>query len=215
MYVEVLVASERELSPSQEADWLSDLSPARQEQIGRWPVRRDRHRSLIASRLLLAGLRRLGHPRSVLATLRHPQGARPTLDLPVDFSLSHCDGRIAAAVCTGGPVGIDVEKVAALQASDFPLYLNAAERAWAGSCALRFCSVWTRKEAVVKAAGSAGFASLPEVDTSPADDRATFAGRVWRTVPLNVGAGHVAHVASADRDDLALAVEHLPAEALL
>ena len=31
-----------------------------------------------------------------------------------------------------GPVGVDVEALGALQASDFTLYLNAAERAWAG-----------------------------------------------------------------------------------
>ena len=194
---------------------MSELSPTRQAQIGRWPMRRDRHRSLLASRLLLAQLRRLGHPKSALATLRYPARARPTLALPLDFSLSHCDGRIAAAVSTEGPVGIDVERIEPLEAGDFALYLNAAERAWAGASARRFCTVWTRKEAVAKAAGTPGFTSLPTVDTSAGSDRAIFAGRLWRTMPLAVGAGHVGHLASADRDDLAVTVEQLPAEALL
>jgi len=215
MAVSVLVTSESELSPSREAEWLSDLPPARRAQIGRWTSRRDRHRSLLASRLLLEQLRRLGHPRSALATLRYEQRGRPTLDLPLAFSLSHCDGRIAAAVSTEGPVGIDVEKIEPLQAGDFALYLNAAERLWAGRSARRFCAIWTRKEAVAKAAGSAGLPSLPSVDTSDADDVATFAGRRWRTTPLALGAGHVGHVASADRHDLRLTVEQLPAETLL
>jgi 4'-phosphopantetheinyl transferase len=215
MPVSVLVTSESELSRSQEAEWLSDLPPARRARIGSWTLRRDRHRSLLASRLLLEQLRRLGHPRSALATLRYPQRGRPSLELPLAFSLSHCDGRIAAAVCTEGPVGIDVEKIEPLQAGDFELYLNAAERRWAGASARRFCMIWTRKEAVAKAAGSAGLASLPAVDTSEGADHAIFAGRRWRTLPLDVGAGHVAHVASAEPSDLRVTVEQLPAEALL
>ena len=215
MYVKVLVAPESELSPAQEAEWLNDLSPTRQAQIGRWTIRRDRHRSLLAGRLLLLQLRRLGHPRSVLATLRYPEHARPTLDLPLSFSLSHCDGRVAAAISTEGLIGIDVEKIEALEAGEFRLYLNDAERAWAGTSARRFCTVWTRKEAVAKAAGTTGFASLPAVDTSAGADRASFAGRLWRTLPVDVGASHVGHVASADCDDLSVTVEHLPVDALL
>jgi 4'-phosphopantetheinyl transferase len=112
-------------------------------------------------------------------------------------------------------VGIDIEKIEPLEACDFPRYLNAAERAWAGSSARRFCTVWTRKEAVAKAAGTAGLACLPAVDTRAGDDRASYAGRLWRTVPLALGAAHVGHVATADRAGLAVTVEQLPAEALL
>jgi len=153
MSVAVLVTCELELSPSLESEWLNDLPPARRAQIGRWPERRDRQRSLLASRLLLAHLRRLGHPPSALATLRYPPRSRPTLDLPLHWSLAHCDGRIVAAASTGSPVGVDVEELGRLQAGDFALYLNAAERAWAGRSARRFYSLWTRKEALAKATG--------------------------------------------------------------
>ena len=214
MSVSVLVTSELELSPSLESEWLNDLPPARRAQIGRWPERRDRRRSLLASRLLLAQLRRLGHPASALSTLRYPPRSRPTLDLPLHWSLSHCAGRIVAAVSTGGPVGVDVEALADLQACDFALYLNAAERAWAGRSPRRFYALWTRKEAVAKAAGTNGLPSLPAVDTTAGPRRAAFAGRIWRTAPLALGAGHVGHVATADLD-VAVTFEHLPAEALL
>lgn len=214
MFVCVLFTCESELSPALETAWLNDLPAARGAEIRRWPMRRDRHRSLLGSRLLLAQLRRLGAPAAALATLRHPPRARPTLDLPLAFSLSHCDGRIVCAVSTDGPVGVDVEALGDLQANDFALYLNAAERAWAGRSARRFCSVWTRKEAVAKAAGSAGLPSLPEVDTTAGPRRAAFAGRLWRTAPLALGPGHVGHVATADLD-ARVALEHLPAEALL
>jgi hypothetical protein len=55
---------------------------------------------------------------------------------------------------------------------------------------------------------------MPAVDTTAGPRRAAFAGRLWRTLPLALGAGHVGHVATADLD-VAVTVEHLPAEALL
>jgi hypothetical protein len=74
--------------------------------------------------------------------------------------------------------------------------------------------VWTRKEAVAKAAGTMGLPSLPAVDTTAGPRRAAFAGQIWRTAPLALGAGHVGHVATAD-PGAAVTFEHLPAEALL
>ena len=214
MPVSVLVAAELALAPSLESEWLSDLPPARRAQVGSWPERRDRHRSLVASRLLLVHLRRLGHPARALATLRHPHAARPTLDVPLQWSVSHCDGRVAVAACTDGAVGVDVEALGTLRAAEFPRYLNAAERAWAGTSPRRFYSLWTRKEAVAKAAGAAGLPSVPAVDTRPGRGRAAFAGRLWRTAPLALGAGHIGHVATAELD-AAVTLEHVPAEALL
>ena len=83
-----------------------------------------------------------------------------------------------------------------------------------GAAPRRFYSVWTRKEAVAKAAGTNGLPSLPAVDTTAGPRRAAFAGQIWRTAPLALGAGHVGHVATADLD-AAVTFEHLPAEALL
>ena len=103
-----------------------------------------------------------------------------------------------AAVSTGGAVGIDIEPLGDLQGDDFALYLNAAERAWAGRSARRFYSVWTRKEAVAKAAGTTGLPALPAIDTTPGECRATFAGRLWRTAPIALGADQVGHVALAE-----------------
>jgi 4'-phosphopantetheinyl transferase len=125
--------------------------------------------------------------------------ARPTIDLPVDFSVSHCDGRVLCALSTDGPVGVDVEAVGHLQAKDFPLYLSAAERDWAGQSARHFYSVWTRKEAVVKAAGTAGLAAVRGVDTLAGAQRAAFDGQTWHTAEVPVGRGHVAHLALRDR----------------
>lgn len=195
MSVSVLITPEFVPSPATEAEWLDRLPPQRRAEICHWTSPQARHRSLIGSRLLAHGLSRLGYRADPLATLRYSPQHRPTLDLPVDFSVSHCDGRIVCALSTRGPVGIDVEALGALTAEDFNLYLSAAERRWAGRSARRFYSVWTRKEAVAKAAGSRGLRDVARVDTTAATDLAAFDGRWWCTPSVPVGRRHVAHLA--------------------
>jgi len=195
MPILVLTSPEFALPADLQERWLAELPADRREALLRWPDAGARHQSLIGSRLLRAGLRRLGHRGDLLASLRHAASGRPGLGLPVDFSLSHCAGRVLCAVSTEGPVGVDVEPLGPLLAAGFPLYLDAAERAWAGGDSRRFYSVWTRKEAVAKAAGSRGMADLARVRAGTDLQRAEFAGRSWTTVEIPVGDGYLAHLA--------------------
>ena len=198
MSVSVLITAEFVLSPRQEAEWLEALPACRRAHLAKLPDRRARHQSLLGTRLLARGLGRLGYPTDALASLRYARAARPSIDLPVSFSVSHGDGRIMCALSTQGPVGVDVERVGALTASDFHLYLSAPERAWAGRSARRFYSVWTRKEAVAKAAGERGLQDVALVDTTPGLRLASFGGRRWRTSSVAVGRSHIAHLAVPD-----------------
>lgn len=198
MTVSVLITSEFALSARLEAQWLRDLPLPRRTEIGDWPDTTARHRSLIGSRLLVHGLRRLGFADDVLATLRYSPPGKPRLKLPVDFSLSHSAGRIVCAISTQGAVGVDVEAVDKLRAEDFHVYLSAAERAWAGRSSRRFYGVWTRKEAVVKAASEQGLREVARVDTTPSERFAAYEGRHWYTIAVPVGRQHVAHLALAE-----------------
>lgn len=209
----VLVISEFPLSPELEADWLERLPTDRRATLRRWPDSRERQRSLLGSRLLHAGLMRLGCADTALATLRHRPRSRPTLDEAVHFSVSHCEGRIVCALSQQSEIGVDVEALGGLEAKDFPRYLNARERAWAGASARRFYSVWTRKEAVAKAAGSRGLAAVPDIDTTLGERRAAYAGRHWRTMAIPVGRRHVAHLALADASTT-VTVERVPRRAV-
>lgn len=198
MTVSVLIVPEFAVPAALEVQWLQSLPPARRTQIGTWSDAQARHRSLIGSRLLDHGLRRLGYGGDVLATLRYPPKSRPRLALPVDFSVSHGGGRVVCAISTQGAVGIDVEAVGPVIAQDFHLYLTAAERAWAGRSSRRFYSVWTRKEAVIKAASEGGLRELARVDTTPGEQMAAYDGRLWHTLAVPVGRRHVSHLALAE-----------------
>jgi 4'-phosphopantetheinyl transferase len=87
-------------------------------------------------------------------------------------SLSHAGSWAAVAITRAGPVGIDVEAIDALTplaAGDASETLSAAERQWwqrlpAAQKAPALAVVWTRKEALLKAAG-AGFQIEPSALT--------------------------------------------------
>lgn len=213
MSILVLVSPVFVVPPVLERAWLRALPVARREQLEAAIDPRARRASLLASRLLLEGLRRLGHGDSALASLRCLPGLRPTLDVPLQFSVSHCEDRVVCALAARGPVGVDIERLGRLRAEAFHLYLNAAERAWAGRSARRFYSVWTRKEAVAKAAGTRGMPALHAVDTAADEAMATYAGEDWHTPAIAVGSRHVAHLAL--RDPLAsVTLERVPRHVL-
>jgi 4'-phosphopantetheinyl transferase len=209
----VLTADEAVLEPALEAEWLSRLPVERRTTIAAWSSARDRARSLIGTRLLSIGLHHIGFDAVSLASLRHAPRARPTLDLPVQFSLSHCEGAIGCAISRDLPVGFDIEPATAATGSGFRLYLNAAESAWCGDDPLRFASVWTRKEAVAKAAGGDGLAAVRSIDVSASLTQARFEGACWRTIQIGMGDRFVAHLATRDGECL---VHHrvLPTTAL-
>ena len=92
-------------------------------------------------------------------------------------------------------IGVDLESTAApIRAAGFRHYLSAAERHWAGQSPQRFYSLWTRKEAVVKAAG-AGLAQLHLVETLD-QNRARYDDRLWHTPEIALGPQYVAHLAT-------------------
>lgn len=92
-----------------------------------------------------------------------PEIVQP-LDLPAErlrFSLSHTHGLVAVAVARGWQVGVDVERARA--GTDFdiitPSLLAGSEKSWFPQIApeareAAFVSLWTMKEALLKACGA-------------------------------------------------------------
>ena len=93
-------------------------------------------------------------------SLRRNPAGRPVADPPVDLSLSHGGGWIAAAASRRGRIGVDVEGVREVTPALARRCLSTAELSWleraTGAAARqeRFLHLWTAKEAYVKAIGT-------------------------------------------------------------
>lgn len=138
-----------------------------------------------------------------------PQGKPFLADAAVAFNVSQSEGIVACAVAVGGRIGIDIEMVRAVPDADSlaARYFAPAEAAAYGQVAeperpAAFFSVWTRKEAFVKALGGGQPCPLQEfeVEIAPtvAEPRiATSAdeGRWWLR-SFEPAAGFVGAIAS-------------------
>ncbi len=107
----------------------------------------------------------------------HGKPALATPDVPLEFSVSHTEGRALFAVACSQPVGVDLERVReidrpARRAAQFfaPLEQEAFAALPPSQRPMAFLTCWVRKEAYVKARGL-GFALPPNrfaVTVSPA-----------------------------------------------
>jgi hypothetical protein len=110
-----------------------------------------------------------------------------------NVSIAHAGDRVVVGASDAGPVGVDVEPVAAVEFGGFDdVALTVAERARVagldpGLRAAARAQLWVDKEARLKATGEG-------LRVDPADeDGSRWVGGLW---PLDVGAGYVAAVAT-------------------
>ena len=122
------------------------------------------HRALARAAMHDVLARYLARPAETLALSVQP-GGKPYLDLPLEFNLSHCADTALLAVTAATEVGVDIER---LRAIDDPLRLarralTAAEVAQISAAPADrqlalFLDLWTRMEARQKAFGQGIFA---------------------------------------------------------
>jgi 4'-phosphopantetheinyl transferase len=145
----------------------------------RYRFEEDRHRSIVARgtvRRLLG--RRLGRDPRDLRFVEGPQGKPALIGGELEFNVSHSGDRVAIAIAEGGPIGVDIE-VEQPRMTDLVVLARryfspgealavekAAEQAPDQAMPL-FFTIWTAKEAVIKAVGGglsiqlASFSVLP------------------------------------------------------
>lgn len=102
------------------------------------------------------------------------------------FNLSYAGSRLLIGMAAGGALGVDIEQLRQVEdaAALAALYYSVREREALASCQpgsdrfdQMFLSIWTRKEACVKATGlGLGEFALPRIECGHADSRAVRVG---------------------------------------
>jgi 4'-phosphopantetheinyl transferase len=156
---------------------LSFLSGEEQLRAARFHTSQHRGRFIVAHgalRSILAGYTNV-EPGSIrLATT--PTGKPFIPGMSLGFNLSHSDGLAICAVTSAGEIGADVERIRPTDDADLLVeqFFAAAEQRQYRTLDAReriaaFYSIWTRKEAFVKATGAGLEFALQsvEVEVSP------------------------------------------------
>jgi 4'-phosphopantetheinyl transferase len=137
-------------------EYLLRLPSDMQKKITRYVRWQDRQAGLFGKILLIESLRICGYPPSVIHHLSYNPFGKPWISESIDFNISHSGDYVVCAVTNKGKVGIDIERIRAIELADFKRYMSPEEWKHIKYADLpyeRFYEYWTMKECVMKAEG--------------------------------------------------------------
>jgi 4'-phosphopantetheinyl transferase len=134
-----------------------------------------------------------------------PERGKPFWPGGLEFNISHSTDFVACVATRDVSVGIDVEPAGRVSLATVRRVASGAEIASHGETAQGATRLWTRKEAVVKAAGGTVFDAGK---VAVFQTHAEFRDRLWYFAGPDVLAGHVCAIAAAQPD---LSVDLRPA----
>jgi 4'-phosphopantetheinyl transferase len=183
----VSATSWTELNNTQTDKWLAELSLKKQASIQRLVHSSDRLSSLIGLRLLKRCAQDEEIPDFRLSDIKYPESGKPYWQSEsahkFDFNISHSEDLIVVAMSRASKVGIDAEKIRTLNRLNFKMVMSAEELEQIRQRPELFFELWSKKEAVVKAADTAGISRMRDVNLN--SERATLDDSCWHLTAVD------------------------------
>jgi len=162
--------------------------------------REDRMLRLMGKLLLIESFNQLGIESDTLMNhyLENVDG-KPSVNLPFYFNLSYSKGIAVCVVSDEGKVGIDIEYITPI--SDINLYKDYfSDKEWQGIMGdkmspLLFYEYWTRKEALLKAAGKGLKDDLSTIEVI--NDEVIVYNIKYNINSVNIAADYICNVANS------------------
>lgn len=199
--LQIYIASyEQAVSAVLEQEYLAMMPAKLRASIARYKRWQDRQATLFGKVLLLKALRKIFHDdwMQKFQSLEVSRDGKPFIHGGPEFNISHSEGMVVVAVTRQGAIGIDVEKIRAINIGDFSKYVpevaNLHENNSAEQATILFFDCWTRKEAVLKGCGTGLLAPLEQVVLK--ENTALFRDTTWFLKKLSLDERYCCHVAT-------------------
>lgn len=143
--------------------WLSFL-PFRLQKINQsYKNKEDQVRNLLGKLLLAEALKNIGYGSIALDAIQYNQYKKPYLSKDFDFSISHSGMYVFCAIGKNLKLGLDIEEIKPINFSEMTNIMSNSE--WkhineASNPLRQFFTLWTLKEAAIKAEGTGFFTDL-------------------------------------------------------
>ncbi len=191
-----------QIDPMLVEQWQASLSLQKQKAIQRLLHHRSRVNSLAGLRLLKMCANDAGLSNFDLKDIEYPEAGKPFWKQEgtfFDFNISHSGDFILVASSQSASVGIDVEKIKELKRLNFKMVMSPQELAQIQNQPMLFFDLWSKKEAVVKAADTVGLARMGDVNliahSAELDDR------VWQLKTMDLDEAYVINLAASEPID--------------
>ncbi len=178
--------------------WLELLSEEKQAAVQRLLHYNNRVTSLLGLHLLNECALDDVVPNFKLSEVQHPKADKPFWkqdDFFYDFNISHSANFIIVAASTTLKVGVDVEQIKRLKNLNFKRIMSADELSQIQKTPTLFFDLWSKKEAVVKAANTIGLARMQEVKLT--SNQAGLDGITWYLKNINLDEEYAINLASS------------------
>jgi 4'-phosphopantetheinyl transferase len=173
---------------------LQTVPPYLQNKILRFRNWQDAERSLVGNVLLTKALQAMGR-KETLPDLKYSEFQKPYFDESISFNISHSGLYIICAISDTNQVGVDVEEITRIVIDDFTnLFANSEWEAVLNSQDKfqAFFTLWTKKEAFLKAVGCG--LSQPLNQVVIADDKINWENRDWFLHEVKLDEQHIAYI---------------------
>ncbi|MBE9568522.1 MAG: 4'-phosphopantetheinyl transferase superfamily protein [Proteobacteria bacterium] len=195
--------------------WLQELSAQKRSAIQRLVHGRDQLTSMLGLRLLKQCAIDEGFSDFKLTEVIYPEREKPQwapqctvrqgLDenRVFDFNISHTHGLVVVAISKTLKLGIDAEQIRPLKRLSFKMVMREDELAQIKKTPGQFFDLWSKKEAVVKAANTAGLSRMRDVilDDAAGDKTALLDDHLWyvksMSEEMNLSLGYAIHLATS------------------
>lgn len=168
--------------------WLSELSAVKSKAVNRLINTEDQIVSLLALQLLKKCARDAAIDDFKLRDVYYPDSGKPCwknkYGQVMDFNISHSNTCIVVAVSEKVKVGVDAERVRKLKNLNFKMVMLPEELIKIQETPNLFFELWSKKEAVVKAADTAGLSRMRDVILS--GDQAILDDVRWHLRNINM-----------------------------
>jgi len=171
---------------------------------------KDIQLSVSGKLLLMQVLKEFDLPLS-LSNLEYHTHHRPFFKAGFDFNIAHSGNMVICCGTTNGKVGADIERIQPINFNNYTDYFTGNE--WqnilnSDDPTNAFLNFWTRKEAVLKAAGTGFFTPLQEIDVT--DDILNYDNCTYYLHQLTLHNAYQCHIAATVEQDIStIAVKHL------
>ncbi len=182
--------------------WLSELSKQKRASIQRLLHYQDRVTSLAGLRLLSLCVQDEGIRNFKLNDVQYPQSGKPfwkNNNDNFDFNISHSGNFILITASATLKVGVDVEEIRQLKRLNFKKVMSADELTKIQQTPVIFFDLWSKKEAVVKAADTVGLARMSDVSLK--QDMATLDEQQWFLKNINLDSQYAINMATSKTVD--------------